>query len=91
MTTTKRRRRGRTLLTLDALSLPALLSLSVGWQPPRLPFDVGRGGPWATWAEFDADYAAVREEFLESTWAELPGGELPFAERRYQEARSWPT
>jgi len=89
MPTTKwRLRRGRTLLTLDALSLPALLSLCVGWRPPTGGYDIGRGGPWATWAEFDADYEAVREEFLESSWADLPGGELPFAEKRYQEARS---
>ena len=84
-TTRKRRARGRAVLTLDSLSLPALLTLRVGgWRPPG-EGEEARGGPWRSWAELDSDYAAVRQDFLESDWASLPGGELPFAERRYQE------
>lgn len=73
MTTPRRRttsqRRGK---TLDSLSLPTLLALRVGSDEAR------RG-------ELDAIYEAVRAEFLASDWADLPGGEMAFAERRYQE------
>jgi len=81
-TTRHRRSRGRTILTLDSLSLPAILSLVAGWRPPS-EHDAGLDGPWQTWAEFDACYQAVRDEFLNSDWANGPG--VPFAERRYQE------
>ena len=80
-TTRHRRTRGRTILTLDSLSLPAILSLVAGWRPPS-EHDAGLDGPWQSWAEFDACYEAIRQEFLDSDWAS--GAGVPFAEKRYQ-------
>jgi hypothetical protein len=73
------------MLTLDDLTGAQILSLAVGWRPPR-PEEHRSGDDWADWAAFMADYVLVRDEFLASPWADNPAhpGELPFAERIYQ-------
>jgi len=65
--------------SLDALSLHDLLSFVAGWHPPTSAFERSRSR-WATWEEFDSEYAAVREEFLAQEWAQTD--EVPFAEQR---------
>lgn len=86
-TTRRRRARGRTVLTLDALDFRDLLSLSSGWVP-------GRGATrWRTWGQFFADYGVLRGEFLEFMAGQhaprLPG--LPFAEWLYLETGGAPS
>lgn len=80
---TARRRRSRHLqaVTLDALDCPQMLSLSAGWSPPEIPFEIGRAY-WHTWEQFLSDYAQVRAEFLETAF--YRPGTTPFAEWLYQ-------
>jgi len=74
----------RRKLTLDALPIPALLDFLVGWCPPRNEFERGRSR-WQTWAEFDAEYLAVRDEFLQHEWVQnsIVRGQPVFAEERF--------
>jgi len=73
-----RRTRGRTPpLNLYNLELHAILCFW-SWSPPHTPLDWERAR-WTTWADYLADWSAVREEAREDeTFArEWP----PFAER----------
>jgi hypothetical protein len=62
---------------LDSLSIRDLVSFMAG--PESRDFERGR---WADWAAFDAEYAAVREEYLAADF--IRPGRLPFAELRYR-------
>lgn len=63
---TKRKRRTRQRqgpVSLNSISLEQLLSFMAGWHPPKNEFDLRYGG-WLTWAQFMADWLAIRDEFL---------------------------
>lgn len=58
-----------------------LLCFMAGWHPPRNEFEK-RYGDWDTWAEFMADWVAVREECLASE--PFRRGDSNFAEQVYK-------
>src|SRR4051812_43886910 len=86
---TKRKRitRGRNgAITMRSFSFRCLLSFAAGWRPPTNEFEKSRS-PWLTWAEFMADWLAVRDEYLaHETWGNMgnDGGQGIFAENVYK-------
>ncbi len=65
-------------VTLEGFSVPELMSFSAAWRPPR----VGEQpmGRWLTWAEYLADWVAIRGEYY-ADWGEHQAPSGAFADR----------
>ena len=66
------------LLDVDFCDVLAWVS---GWHPPANEAERSRAR-WHTWAQFFAEYEALRDQFLASSWAR--DGRETFAETEYQ-------
>lgn len=82
MPTTRRRCvRGRKGITLKDVGIEEFMDWQVGWTlpAPGTEYDPRRCR-WRSWAEFDADYASLRDQRDNPLWFGTP----TFAEERWQ-------
>jgi hypothetical protein len=75
----RRRTLGRRGLRLRELDFDDVLGFLSAWRPPHGEFELSRAR-WKTWAEFFAEYEALRTELLASGWAHR---KQPFAETEF--------